>query len=372
MAVFAADPGIVWRLTLWCIIITAIPAILATMKQAIDQLVRGENLSGEQMRGAIRTIMTGKADDAAIGGFLTALTIKGETVAEVTAAAQVMRDLSRHVDLAGGDVLVDPVGTGGDGASLFNVSTASSVIACAAGVKIAKHGNIAASGASGSADILRAAGVLLELSPEQIGASIARCGFGFMYAPAYHAAMRHVAPVRRALGIRTVFNVLGPLSNPAGVRHQVLGVFSKAWLPAMVNVAKALGARHVIAVHAQNGLDEFSVTHANLVCELLPDGRIREYLIDPRDFGMIHDADTALKVENPAQSLSLIRSLFAGEGPAVGSDMLALNAAAIFLVGGVVTQWADGIALARTVMADGRAAERLAEIASVSRTLGGA
>lgn len=342
------------------------------MKQAIEQLVRGENLSGDQMREAIHTMMTGKADAAAIGGFLTALTIKGETVAEVTAAAEVMRRLSRHVALESDGVLVDPVGTGGDGASLFNVSTASAIIACAAGVKIAKHGNIAASSASGSADLLCEAGVVLELGPEQVAESIARCGFGFMYAPAYHAAMRHVLPVRRAIGIRTVFNVLGPLSNPAGVRHQVIGVFSDEWLCAMVHVAKQLGAQHIIAVHAQNGLDEFSVTHKNSVCELRPDGVIREYIIDPRDFDMIYDADAAnaLKVANPAHSLALIRSLFAGEGPAIGRDMLALNTAAIFLVTGSVTQWADGMALAREVMADGRAAARLAEIAAVSRALG--
>ena len=340
------------------------------MKQVIDQLVRGKDISGEQMRGAIRTIMTGKADDAAIASFLTALTIKGETVEEVTAAAEVMRDLARQVSLADNEVLVDPVGTGGDGASLFNVSTASAIIACAGGVKIAKHGNIAASSASGSADLLREAGVVLELSPRQVGASIARCGFGFMYAPAYHAAMRHVAPVRKAIAIRTLFNVLGPLSNPARVRHQVLGVFSEAWLPAMVKVASALGARRVIAVHSQNGLDEFSATHVNAVCELRPDGGIREYRIDPRDFAMTHESDRALKVASPAESLALIAALFAGKGPAVGRDMLALNAAAIFLVAGVVERWTDGIALAREMMVNGAAAAQLAKIAAVSRELG--
>ncbi len=193
------------------------------MKAAIDLLVRGQDVPAPMMREVMLALMQGEADPAAVGAFLTALTIKGETVAEVTAAAQVMRELAKPADLGGG-VLVDPVGTGGDGASLFNVSTAAAIVASAGGVKIAKHGNVAASSASGSADVLRQAGVVVDLEPAQVKECIAETNFGFMFAQAYHHAMRHVVPVRRAIGIRTVFNVLGPLSNPAGVKHQMLGV----------------------------------------------------------------------------------------------------------------------------------------------------
>ena len=192
------------------------------LKEAIDLLVHGQDVPPELMRSVMLALMHGEADPAAVGAFLTALTMKGETASEVTAAAQVMRELAKPADLGEG-VLVDPVGTGGDGASLFNVSTAAAVIASAGGVKIAKHGNVAASSASGSADVLRQAGVVVDLEPAQVKACIAETGFGFMFAQAYHQAMRHVVPIRRAIGIRTVFNVLGPLANPAGVKHQVLG-----------------------------------------------------------------------------------------------------------------------------------------------------
>ena len=301
------------------------------MKAAIDLLVRGQDLPAELMREVMLSLMRGEADPAAVGAFLTALAIKGESVAEVTAAAQVMRALAKPADLGGG-VLVDPVGTGGDGASLFNVSTAAAIVASAGGVKIAKHGNVAASSASGSADVLRQAGVVVDLEPAQVKACIAETNFGFMFAQAYHHAMRHVVPVRRAIGIRTVFNVLGPLSNPAGVKHQLLGVFSKAWLRPMVEVAQALGAERVLAVHSRNGLDEFSVTHPNDVAELRADGEIVEFMLNPADFGMNHHDHSALQVTSAADSLALIRQVFADGTPAIGFDMLALNAAAILYV----------------------------------------
>lgn len=342
------------------------------MKHAIETLVAGKDLSGAEMQDVIQTIMTGQADLAAVGSFLTALTMKGETVEEVTAAVKVMRDLAKHVTLDEHEVLVDPVGTGGDGASLFNCSTASAIIASAAGVKIAKHGNIAASSSSGSADLLREAGVKLDLTPEQVSASISECNFGFMFAQAYHSAMRYVVPARKAIGIRTVFNVLGPLSNPAGVKYQVLGVFSKAWLRPMVEVAKALESKHIIAVHAQNGLDEFSVTAKNDVCELNEVGEVREYVVDPEEFGLKHDSDAPLKVANPSESLALIKAIFAGEGPAVGRDMLALNTAAIFMVSNKVGSWEEGISLAKEMMTSGKASAQLARIAEVSQRLGAA
>ena len=338
------------------------------MKAAIDLLVRGQDLPAELMREVMLSLMRGEADPAAVGAFLTALAIKGESVAEVTAAAQVMRALAKPADLGGG-VLVDPVGTGGDGASLFNVSTAAAIVAAAGGVKIAKHGNVAASSASGSADVLRQAGVVVDLEPAQVKACIAETNFGFMFAQAYHHAMRHVVPVRRAIGIRTVFNVLGPLSNPAGVKHQLLGVFSKAWLRPMVEVARALGAERVLAVHSRNGLDEFSVTHPSDVAELRADGEIVEYVVNPADFGMHYSDHSVLQVKSAADSLALIRQVFADGSPAMGFDMLALNAAAIFYVAGAVADLAEGVARARAIMREGQATAQLERIAACSQRL---
>ena len=340
------------------------------MKAAIDLLVRGQDVPAPMMREVMLALMQGEADPAAVGAFLTALTIKGETVAEVTAAAQVMRELAKPADLGGG-VLVDPVGTGGDGASLFNVSTAAAIVASAGGVKIAKHGNVAASSASGSADVLRQAGVVVDLEPAQVKACIEETNFGFMFAQAYHHAMRHVVPVRRAIGIRTVFNVLGPLSNPAGVKHQMLGVFSKAWLRPMVEVTRALGGERVLTVHSHNGLDEFSVTHPSDVAELRADGEIVEYTVNPADFGMNYRDHSALQVKSAADSLALIEAVFARGEPGIGFDMLALNAAAIFYVAGAVAGFAEGVELARAIMRDGRATAQLQRIAACSQRLKG-
>ena len=340
------------------------------MKAAIDLLVRGQDVPAPMMREVMLALMQGEADPAAVGAFLTALTIKGETVAEVTAAAQVMRELAKPADLGGG-VLVDPVGTGGDGASLFNVSTAAAIVASAGGVKIAKHGNVAASSASGSADVLRQAGVVVDLEPAQVKACIEETNFGFMFAQAYHHAMRHVVPVRRAIGIRTVFNVLGPLSNPAGVKHQMLGVFSKAWLRPMVEVTRALGGERVLTVHSHNGLDEFSVTHPSDVAELRADGEIVEYTVNPADFGMNYRDHSALQVKSAADSLALIEAVFARGEPGIGFDMLALNAAAIFYVAGTVAGFAEGVERARAIMRDGRATAQLQRIAACSQRLKG-
>ena len=340
------------------------------LKEAIDLLVHSQDVPPELMRSVMLALMNGEADPAAVGAFLTALTMKGETASEVTAAAQVMRELAKPADLGEG-VLVDPVGTGGDGASLFNVSTAAAVIASAGGVKIAKHGNVAASSASGSADVLRQAGVVVDLEPAQVKACIAETGFGFMFAQAYHQAMRHVVPIRRAIGIRTVFNVLGPLANPAGVKHQVLGVFSKAWLWPMVEVARSLGAKRVLAVHSQNGLDEFSVTAVNHVVELRNDGIIFDHEVDPKTFDMTYSDHSPLQVKDAAQSLALIEQVFATGEPAIGFDMLALNAAAIFLVAGKVADLAEGVELARSLMRDGSATRQLSRIAACSQRLQG-
>ncbi|SUO97417.1 anthranilate phosphoribosyltransferase [Suttonella ornithocola] len=337
------------------------------MKAAIGKLVARKDLSSEEMQAVISSMMQGEQPPELIAAFLTALAMKGETVEEVTAAAKVMRQLAKQVYLVSDEIMVDPVGTGGDGVGLFNCSTASAIIASAGGVKIAKHGNIAASSASGSADVLREAGVKLELSPEQVVNAVNLCGFGFMYAPAFHAAMRHVAPVRRAIGIRTIFNVLGPLSNPAGVKHQVLGVFAKDWVRPMTEVSKNLGAQSVITVCSANGLDEFAITDINFVCELCADGTIIEYEIDPVELGIKHRCHDCLKVSNAKESLSLIQAIFRSEGPKEGEDMLALNAAAIFKVAGRVKSWQEGIMLAKQIIQDGRALSQLTKIAKISQ-----
>lgn len=341
------------------------------MKAAIAQLVKGEDLLPEQMQESMRLMMSGQASEAEIAAFLTALTIKGEAVSEVLAAAEVMRSLALTVELADKDaVIVDAVGTGGDGASLFNVSTAAAIIAAAAGVKMAKHGNIAASSASGSADVLRQAGVELQLSPSAVAEMVERCGFGFMFAQAFHGAMRHVAPVRRAIGIRTIFNVLGPLSNPAAVKYHLFGVFDKRWLRPMAEVAQGLGAKAVITVHSDDGLDEFSVVKPSTYIELQSDGSLQEFRLNPKDFGMCYVDDKALKVQNSAESLALITQIFDNQGPDIAADMLSLNAAAIFKVAGRCECWQEGILLARQTIASGQAKAQLAQIASVSQQLG--
>lgn len=339
------------------------------MQKVLALLVQGREIPPDMMREAVHLMMGGSADPVQVGAFLSAMTLKGETVSEVTAAVRAMGELAVSVPLAGDDVMVDPVGTGGDGASLFNVSTASAMVAAAGGVKIAKHGNIAASSASGSADVLREAGVELALSPEQVRACVENTGFGFMFAQAYHQAMRHVVPVRRALGHRTLFNVMGPLSNPAGVKHQVLGVFSRDWLRPMAEVARELGRKRVLAVHSRNGLDEFSVTHVNDVVELKENGDVAEYQLDPRDLGLHHHSHEALKVGNARESLALIEEIMKKQTPEVGFDMLSLNAAAIFYVAGAAADLREGVLLAQSVIKDGRAWAKLQEVAAFTRSL---
>lgn len=339
------------------------------MQKVLALLVQGREIPADLMHEAVHLMMSGEADPVQVGAFLSALTLKGETVAEVTAAVRAMRELALAVPLAGDGVWVDPVGTGGDGASLFNVSTASAFVAAAGGVKIAKHGNIAASSASGSADVLREMGMALHLSPDQVKACVEKTGFGFMFAQAYHQAMRHVVPVRRALGHRTLFNVMGPLSNPAGVKHQVLGVFSRDWLRPMAEVARALGSQRILVVHSRNGLDEFSVTHVNDVAELNANGEVVEYQIDPRDLGLQHHSHEALKVGNARESLALIEEIMKKQTPEVGFDMLSLNAAAILYVAGVAADMQEGVSLAKSIIQDGRAWAKMQEVVAFTRSL---
>jgi len=333
------------------------------LQAAIQAVTDGQDLTHAEMTAVMRQLMTGEATEAQIGGFLVGLRMKGETVEEVVAAATVMRELSSRVD-AGGDHLVDTCGTGGDASSTFNVSTACAVVTAAAGAHVAKHGNRSASSASGSADVFEAAGVNLDLTPAQVGACIERVGIGFLFAPAHHQAMRHVVGARKEMGVRTLFNVLGPLTNPAGAPNQVLGVFSEDWLEHLARVLGELGSRHVLVVHAADGLDEISVAAETKVAEYR-DGQVSTYTIAPEDFAMARaDLDT-LRVQSVDESLQLIRACLDNtDGPA--RDIVALNAGAAIYAAGVAPSLADGVEQARTVLANGAARARLEELVRVS------
>jgi anthranilate phosphoribosyltransferase len=334
------------------------------MQKAIQTVIDGMNLSMGEMTTVMRLIMTGEATPAQIGGFLIGLRMKGETVEEVAAAASVMRDLATPVDVDDHAHLVDIVGTGGDGASTFNVSTASTFVLAAAGGRVAKHGNRSVSSSSGSADVLEAAGVNLDASPEQVSNCISEVGVGFMFAPKHHSAMKHAIGPRKEMGVRTIFNVLGPLTNPAGAPNQVLGVYSDDWLEPLAQVLKQLGSNHVMVVHSEDGLDEISIGAATNVAEL-KNGEVTTYQINPEDFGLQTSSLDSLKVGNARESLDVIKSVFANEaGPA--RDIIQLNAGAAIYVAGLAGTLAEGIAKAGEVIASGAAAQKLEELVRVS------
>jgi anthranilate phosphoribosyltransferase len=307
--------------------------------------------------------MTGEATPAQIGGFLIGMRMKGETVDELVAAAQVMRELATPVEVRGPH-LVDIVGTGGDGSSTFNISTASTFVVAAAGARVAKHGNRAVSSKSGSADLLEAAGVKLDLQPEQVRRCIDEVGVGFMFAPLHHSAMRHAIGPRKEMGVRTLFNLLGPLTNPAGAPNQVLGVFATEWVEPLAEVLRALGSRHVLVVHAQDGMDEISIAAPTDVAEL-KDGSIRRYRIAPEDFGFSRGDVAALKVADAQESLAIIRALLAGQ-PGPARDIVLLNAGAAIYAADLVESLAEGIAKAAEVVDSGAARERLDALIRVS------
>lgn len=330
------------------------------MKDAIHQVMARHDLDADQMTDVMRTIMTGGATDAQIGGFLVGLRMKGETVAEITAAASVMRELATGVDVGGLDHLVDTCGTGGDASGTFNISTASAFVVAAAGGRVAKHGNRSISSKTGSADVLEAAGVRLDLTPEQVAECVAKLGVGFMFAPAHHGAMKHAVGPRREMGVRTIFNVLGPLTNPAGAPNQVLGVFSDELLEPFAEVLQKLGSRHVLVVHARDGLDEISIGDKTEVAEL-KDGQIRRFSIQPEEFGVKRTPIDCLKVESAAESLAVIRSVLEDHaGPA--RDIVMLNAGAAIYAAGVAGSLKDGVARADAAIASGEARNRLDDL----------
>jgi anthranilate phosphoribosyltransferase len=336
------------------------------MQSAIRAVTERRDLGGDEMRSVMRLIMTGQATPAQVGGFLVGLRMKGETVDEIAAAAGVMRELATHVEV-NGPHLVDTCGTGGDGASTFNISTASALVTAAAGGRVAKHGNRSVSSKSGSADVLEAAGVRLDLTPSQVAACIDRVGVGFLFAPRHHGAMKHAIGPRREMGIRTVFNLLGPLTNPADAPNQVLGVFSSQWLEPLAQVLKQLGSEHVLVVHAEDGLDEISVGAPTRVAEL-KNGEISVYTILPEDFGVQRASLSMLAVDNAAQSLAMIRRVLDNEtGPA--RDIVMLNAGAAIYAAGLVTSLAAGMARASEVLGNGKARETLDELIRVSNAI---
>jgi anthranilate phosphoribosyltransferase len=340
------------------------------IQQALAQIVEGENLSRQEMSAVMRQVMTGEATDAQIAGFLVALRMKGETTDEIAGAAQVMRELATPVTV-NATGLVDLVGTGGDGANLFNVSTASSFVVAAAGARVAKHGNRSVSSTSGSSDVLETLGVSLELSPEQVGRAIDEIGMGFMFALAHHSAMRHAIGPRRELGMRTLFNILGPLTNPAGVKRQVIGVFSADLCRPMAEVLKMLGSEHALVVHSLDGLDEISIAAPTKVVELR-NGEISEYEIGPQDYGQSLQDLSGLSVGSAEESAALIRGALArSDDPAhlKAAAIIALNAGATIYVSGVSVTLAAGVAMAEDLLSTGQAAQKLKEFVEFTQLM---
>ncbi len=315
-----------------------------------------QDLSRDEMTAVMHQIMTGECTSSQIGGFLVGLHMKGETVDELSAAAKVMRDLSTRVEVSG-EHLVDTCGTGGDASGSFNISTASAIVAAAAGALVAKHGNRSMTSNSGSADVLEAAGVKLDISPQQVGDCVKQVGVGFMFAPAHHGAMKHAIGPRKEMAVRTIFNVLGPLTNPAGAPNQVIGVFDGDLVEPMARVLQQLGSRHVMVVHAEDGMDELSITATTHVAEL-KDGEVSTYTVTPEDFGMQTASLEDLRVSSPEESLAVIRGVFADQ-PGPARDIVCLNAGAAIYVAGLADSLAAGIDAARAAIESGKAAEVL-------------
>lgn len=338
------------------------------IKQALAQLVERIDLSTEEMTLVMRAVMTGAATPAQVGGFLVALRMKGETIDEITGAAKVMRELATRVEI---DVpyLVDTCGTGGDGANLFNVSTASAFVVAAAGGRVAKHGNRSVSSSTGSADVLEQAGINLGLSPEQVSRCIEDIGVGFMFAPAHHSAIKHAIGPRKELGMRTIFNMLGPMTNPAGVKRQVIGVFNGALCRPMADVLARLGSEHVMIVHARDGLDEISLATETQVAEL-NQGKVTEYTIQPEDFGLRSQSLLGLSVTSAEASLALIQDALGrrrGEHASKAADIIALNAGAAIYVSGIAQTLAEGVHMAEDAIGSGLAGEKIRELAAYTQ-----
>ena len=336
------------------------------IQQALQKLLIKQNLGAEEMHEVMRLIMSGNATDAQIAGFLIALRCKGETVDEIAAAVEVMRELASKVPIKGNHI-VDTCGTGGDGANTFNISTTCAFVVAAAGGQVAKHGNRSVSSSCGSADVLEAAGVNLNLSAEQVAQCVHNIGVGFLFAPKHHGAMKHTINVRKEMGVRTLFNLLGPLSNPASAPNQLIGVFSKDWVEPLAQVLLKLGSRHVLVVSADDGLDEISIASATHVAEL-KNGEVLTYTINPEQFGLQRASLVELAVENAAASLKMIKSVLTNQ-PGAALDIVLLNAGAAIYAANLAETLANGVEKARQVIASGAARAKLDDLIQYSTKL---
>jgi len=335
------------------------------IQQAIQYILDGKDLESSQMQQVMHAVMSGECTPAQIAGFLIGLRMKGETIEEITAAAKVMRDLSTRVNVSK-DYLIDTCGTGGDGANTFNISTTSAFVAAAAGARVAKHGNRSVSSKSGSADVLEAAGVKLDLSADQVAECINLIGIGFMFAPMYHGAMKHALGPRKELGVRTIFNLLGPLTNPAGAPNQVLGVFSNEWLEKLIKVQQKLGAKHVMVVHSEDGMDEISISAPTRIAELV-NGEIREYTVSPEQFEIKRNDLSTLAVQSISDSLNMMLGVLENKaGPAM--DIVLLNAGAAIYTAGIADSLETGVAQARQVIEDGSARAKLDQLVKLTNS----
>jgi len=336
-----------------------------THTEALARCIEHREIFHDEMLSLMRSLMSGEMSPQIASALLMGLRVKKETIGEITAAAQVMREFATPVRTASPDELLDMCGTGGDGSHTFNISTAAMFVAAAAGVKIAKHGNRSASSSSGSADVLEALGANLALSPEQVAECIDRTGIGFMFAPAHHGAMKNVAAVRKELGVRTIFNILGPLTNPAGAANQLMGVFHPDLVGIQVRVLQRLGARHVLVVHGRDGMDEASLGASTLVGELA-DGEVREYEIHPEDYGLSMVSNRGIKVSNREESRALVlQALDNVAGPA--RDIVAFNAGLAIYAGNRADSIASGLQAAFEALASGAARAKLEAFCAATR-----
>ena len=338
-----------------------------TPQEALTRVIEHREIFREEMVSLMRSIMSGEVTPTMIAAILIGLRVKKETIGEIAGAAEVMREFATKVALKDAHDLVDIVGTGGDGAHTFNISTATSFVCAAAGARIAKHGNRAVSSKSGSADLLEALGANITLKPEQIASCIAEVGVGFMFAPNHHGAMKHAAPVRRELGVKTIFNILGPLTNPAGARQHLIGVFHPDLVGIEVRVLQDLGSRRVIVVHGMEGLDEMSISGPTMVGEL-KDGQIREYHVAPQDFGLQVQPAEAIRVEGVEQSKAMVLAALANE-PGAARDIVALNSGASIYVAGLAPSIAEGLKKAQAVIASGAARKKLDQFVAYTRSI---
>jgi len=336
-----------------------------TPQEALQRTIEHREIFHDEMLKIMRMIMNGEMSPVMTAAFITGLRVKKETIGEITAAAQVMREFSTKVKVANPSNLVDIVGTGGDGAHTFNISTCAMFVAAAAGAKTAKHGGRSISSKSGSADVVEALGANLNLTPERIARSIEEVGIGFMFAPNHHPAMKNVAPVRKELGIRTIFNILGPLTNPAGAPNILMGVFHSDLVGIQVRALQRLGAEHAVVVYGRDGMDEISLGASTLVGEL-KNGQITEYEIHPEDFGLQMASNRALRVETPEQSLAVLRGVLDNQ-PGAARDIVMLNAGAALYAANVASSIAEGIERAREAIASGAAKAKLAQFVAFSQ-----